>query len=168
VNARGEAVAYDGVSPVGWRVAAYVLVLRGGRVLLLAKAFGGWDELPGGAVRPEETLPEGAARECLEETGYRFAAAAFAPVHVAEQFFFHRGARTYHHSLLVVLPGAVTREREAGWQPEGGGPDPVRWVDPTTLAEARTNPNHWPALVKAGVIPSGGRGRADTGGIVQP
>ena len=52
---------------------------------------------------------------------------------------------------------AVTREREAGWQPEGGGPDPVRWVDPTTLAEARTNPNHWPALVKAGVIPSGVR-----------
>ena len=93
--------------------AGYVLTTREGRVLMLAKAFSGWWELPGGAVRSEETLGEGAARECLEETGYRVAV-TFAPVHVAEQFFFHRSARTYHHSLLFVLPGTVTGEREPG------------------------------------------------------
>jgi 8-oxo-dGTP pyrophosphatase MutT (NUDIX family) len=143
LNARGEAVPYDGVSPVDWRVAVYALAMREGRVLMLSKAFSGWWELPGGAVRPEETLLEGVARECLEETGYRFATATFAPVHVAEQYFFHRGARTYHHSLLFVVPGTVTGEREAGWQPEGGQPDPARWVDPTTLADATTNSNHY-------------------------
>lgn len=156
-NARGETVVYDGVSPVDWRVAVYVLVGRAGRLLMLTKAFSGWFELPGGAVQPDEALLEGAARECLEETGYCFTAEGFAPVHAAEQWFYHRGARTYHHSLLYVVRGAVTGERVPGWRPERGRPDPVRWVDPANLTAATTNATHWRALVKAGIV-------ADEGG----
>jgi ADP-ribose pyrophosphatase YjhB (NUDIX family) len=43
---------------------------------------GRW-ELPGGGVEVHETLPEGAARECFEETGYRVVAVGPDPLHVA-------------------------------------------------------------------------------------
>jgi hypothetical protein len=45
---RGNPVPYDGATPVTWRVGAYVLVERGGRVLMIESLQSGRWELPGG------------------------------------------------------------------------------------------------------------------------
>ncbi|HET7769997.1 MAG TPA: NUDIX hydrolase, partial [Chloroflexota bacterium] len=59
-------------------------------------------ELPGGGVEPEEPLVEGAARECHEETGYRFIPSSLTPFHVEEAWF--RGSRgTHHHALIFIF-----------------------------------------------------------------
>ena len=72
LNALGEGVAHDGTSGVDWRIAVYVIVTKDGRLLLLEPHPGEKWQLPGGAAQPHESLAEAAARECREETGYRF------------------------------------------------------------------------------------------------
>ena len=47
------------------------MVVDGDKVLLIRHTYvPGW-QFPGGGVDPGETMPEAAAREVLEETGYR-------------------------------------------------------------------------------------------------
>lgn len=48
-----------------------IMVVDGDKVLLIRHTYvPGW-QFPGGGVDPGETMPEAAAREVLEETGYR-------------------------------------------------------------------------------------------------
>jgi NUDIX domain len=63
---RGRPVPYDGSSPVTWRLGAYVVAERDGRVLMIESLPSGRWELPGGGVELEETLPEKAA--LMEQT----------------------------------------------------------------------------------------------------
>lgn len=150
---RGAPVAYDGAAPVTWRVGAYVLAERGGRVLMIESLQSGRWELPGGGVEVHETLPEGAARECFEETGYRVLAAGPDPLHVAEQFFSWRGeVRHYWHALSVVYRAEVAPEADAAWTPDPAEVRAVRWVDPAGLTPATTQPHQWPALRRAGLV----------------
>src|SRR5206468_1369152 len=79
IDLHGNPVPYDGVSPLQWRLGAYVLVVRDDQVLMVEPMHTARWELPGGGVEVHELLVEGAARECLEETGYRFVAASVSP-----------------------------------------------------------------------------------------
>jgi 8-oxo-dGTP pyrophosphatase MutT (NUDIX family) len=152
----GEAahpVAYDGAAPVTWRVGAYVLAERGGRVLMIESLQSGRWGLPGGGVEVHETLPEGAARECFEETGYRVVAAGPDPLHVAEQFFSWRGeVRRYWPARSVVYRATVAPEADPAWAPDPAEVRSVRWVDPAGLTPATTQPHQWPALRRAGLV----------------
>jgi len=86
VDLHGRPIPYDGVSPVRWRQAAYVQVVRDGKVLMVEPLHTKRWELPGGGVEVQELLVEGATRECLEETGYRFVARSVSPFYVGEGF----------------------------------------------------------------------------------
>jgi 8-oxo-dGTP pyrophosphatase MutT (NUDIX family) len=116
----------------------------------------------GGAPRRRgdvhETLLEGAARECLEETGHRFVAAGLASLYVGEQFFCWRqtdpadpGLR-YWHTLAVVFAGTVEGEPEPAWTPDPREVRRARWVDPADLTPETTRPDHWAALRRAGLV----------------
>jgi ADP-ribose pyrophosphatase YjhB (NUDIX family) len=82
VDPLGAEVPFDGMSPIGWYLAANVLVVRDGKVLMVRQPpqWGGRWELPGGSVEANEALLEAATRECREETGYRFVASSPGPV----------------------------------------------------------------------------------------
>jgi 8-oxo-dGTP pyrophosphatase MutT (NUDIX family) len=143
---------------VTWRVGAYALATRAGRVLLIDPAYSRRAELPGGGVAVHETLLEGAARECLEETGYRFVAAGPAPLYVGEQFFCWRqtdppdpGLR-YWHTVAVVFAGTVEGDADPAWTPDPREVRRVRWADPAGLTPDTTRPDHWAALRRAGLV----------------
>ena len=68
----GNRVAHDGVSPVSWRLSSYVVAVRDGAILLVEPVWAERWELPGGEVELDESLLDGAIRECREETGHRF------------------------------------------------------------------------------------------------
>jgi 8-oxo-dGTP pyrophosphatase MutT (NUDIX family) len=157
-DSRGVPVPHDGTTPVTWRVGAYALARRDGRVLMVEPVHSDRWELPGGGVEIDETVVEAATRECLEETGYRFVITDPVPVYVGELFFFWRqhaapspGPR-YWHALMLVFHGVT----EGDALPDGP-PDPseirrVRWIDPVTLTPEMTQSHHWAALQRAGLV----------------
>ncbi len=69
----------------GWpRLGASAAIFRGGEILLIQRATGGYTglwSLPGGHVEPGERAAEAAAREVLEETGITAQIDGFVDIH---------------------------------------------------------------------------------------
>ncbi len=145
-------VAYDGVSPVSWRVSAYVLAVRGGRVLMVEPEWARRWELPGGEVYPAETLLEGAVRECFEETGYRFEPTEPSPYYTGEEYFYLPSPSAYHHSVLFVFRGRADGSADPDWRSDPAEVRRVGWIDPASLTPENTHPVQWPALRRAGLV----------------
>ncbi|HEY8449924.1 MAG TPA: NUDIX domain-containing protein [Bacillota bacterium] len=106
---------------VRFRPAAYGLALEDGRVLLVRSVFTGQLELPGGAVEPWETIPEGLCREFREETGVEPEPLRF--LRFTENYFSMFG-RAFHslrfYYLVRVAPAAtfepqIREVSEVGW-----------------------------------------------------
>jgi 8-oxo-dGTP pyrophosphatase MutT (NUDIX family) len=150
---RGNQLIYNHATPATWRLSACALAVRDARVLMvLGEGSGAW-ELPGGRAEVHEFLPEAAARECLEETGYRFTAESSAPIHVAEQFFgWHDASTHFHHSVVLVYAGRIDAEPDPAWTRDATEVRCVAWMDPTALSAANTHPQHWQALTTAGIV----------------
>jgi 8-oxo-dGTP pyrophosphatase MutT (NUDIX family) len=152
VDPHGAEVPFDGASPITWRLSAYVLTVRDGRVLMVRQPaeWGGRWELPGGQVEADEALLQGAERECREETGYRFVASSSVPVHVQEAWF--GGVVGYRHAVIFVFRGDVTGDADPASILEPDEIVQVAWMDPAELSAATTHSLHWPALQKAGLV----------------
>jgi 8-oxo-dGTP pyrophosphatase MutT (NUDIX family) len=145
-------VAHDGVSPVAWRLGAYIVAERAGRVLMIESVQSGRWELPGGGVELEEPLPAGAARECFEETGYRVTPAA-DPLHVSEQLFFWQGdVPHYWHAVAVFFRATIGPDAEPAGPPDHAEVRAVRWVAPADLSRENTQPFQRGALRRAGLL----------------
>lgn len=117
-------------SQLRFRAAAYGIALDGeGRVLLGRSVFHGLWELPGGAVEPWETLPEGLAREYREETGLQ--AVVEEPVGFDEAFiaFFQYP----FHSLRFFY--RVTVDPSQPLVPQTGEVRELQWLPVATLTE---------------------------------
>jgi 8-oxo-dGTP pyrophosphatase MutT (NUDIX family) len=137
---------------VTWRLGAYILAERDGRVLMIESRNSGRWELPGGGVELGETLPAGAARECFEETGYRVTPAA-DPLHVSEQLLFWQGdVPHYWHAVAVFYRGVVAADAASGDPPDAAEVRAVRWVAPGDLSPETTQPFQHGALRRAGVL----------------
>jgi 8-oxo-dGTP diphosphatase len=152
VDTDGRPVPYDGVSPVSWRVGAYALVVRGGRVLMVEPRHTLLWELPGGGVEARELLAEGAARECYEESGYRFIPDGAAPYHVGEGFVCWVPERGMWHVLAAVFRGTVEGDADPSWEADADEIGRVAWIDPAALTTENTHPNFWPVLRSAGLL----------------
>ena len=136
-NHLGEQLPYDGVSPVTWRVASYVLALRDGKMLVIESPVVSRWELPGGGVEPHERVLDAAIRECWEETGYRFIPADDNPICIAEWNYLPPGTKQYRQSLMLAFQGAVEGDPDPAWQLN---PDEVRqvcWLEPSALTGER-------------------------------
>jgi 8-oxo-dGTP diphosphatase len=88
------------------------------RVLLVRHRWRGWVP-PGGRVEPEESPRQGAARECLEETGVKVDLAG-PPVAVSVRSFKRGWAPTLSLSYAAVVPAEVPLVPEPG--------APVAWM----------------------------------------
>jgi 8-oxo-dGTP diphosphatase len=110
----------DGTPARSADLAAFVLLIEGGRVLLVKQSYGPrlW-ALPGGMARPGETLEEAAVREAREETGLDVRLGGLVAVADRGQL------------LLAVFAGAV---RGGQMRPEPGEIEELRWFSPGDLA----------------------------------
>ena len=154
----GRPVSHDGTTPVTWRVGAFAVAVRDGRVLLIAPPFSDRWVLPGGGVEVHETLLEGAVRECREETGYPFVAAGPEPVDLGERFFrWHQtapptpGPRSWH-ALMAFFVGTVAGDADPAWAPDPHEVRRVLWATPGELTRERLQPQHWAARRRAGLV----------------
>lgn len=97
----------------------YLVGLRDARTVLA-----GYDEFPGGKVKPGETPAESARRECLEESGVSIEVEELI-VPVVEHAYAHGELR------LHFFRGRVSNETDATPKP------PFRWVDAKELSQLR-------------------------------
>lgn len=121
------------------RVAACVIVMdRDGQILLHKRTDSGQWSLPGGAIEPDETAAEAAAREVEEETGYvvevvRLVGVYSDPAHTTMRY---PDGNTVAWVAVTfeakVLRGAARTCEESS---------AVEWFAPDTLP-AGFNPNH--------------------------
>jgi len=107
------------------KVAAAVLVIQNGRVLLVRRAgepFRGFWTLPAGFVNSGEDPAEAAVRECLEETGLN--------VRVTRIYNIVSGREHERGADFVIVYQAEFIDGELNADDDA---DEVEWFDPTDL-----------------------------------
>jgi 8-oxo-dGTP pyrophosphatase MutT (NUDIX family) len=82
---------------VTFRVGAYGFIGRGTKLLLIRFPHLGQRTLPGGGVKPTETLEQAVVRECREEAGADVEVRGL--VHTAQEFFLHPHTGRPHNCL---------------------------------------------------------------------
>lgn len=142
--------------PVTWRVSCYPIIVRDGSVLLVEPVWANRWELPGGGVEleREETLVEAAARECLEESGYRVEIDPARLRFLREDFFSVAVSGAYWHTLLFTVMGTVVADPPAGRAPVAEEIPRVAWVPVDTLTVDQIHAPHWQALVDRALVAS--------------
>jgi L-amino acid N-acyltransferase YncA/8-oxo-dGTP pyrophosphatase MutT (NUDIX family) len=110
------------------RPAAYALILRQGRVLLLAMRQTGKYHLPGGGIHAAESIEQALQREVREETGIAIHVERF--LHLEELFFYYDPSDTPYHGLhLFYQCRPRTLHLLADGQVDDGSAEKPRWVD---------------------------------------
>jgi 8-oxo-dGTP diphosphatase len=152
-NPLGEQVPYDGVSPITWRIASYVLATRDdGTVLAIEPPWRSHWEQPGGVVEVDERVLDAAIRECWEETGYRFVPASDNPICIMEWNYLSPRDKSFRHSLMLIFQGTVEGEQDPNWQLDPTEVRTIAWIDPATLTPEKTHRLLWKALQVAGLV----------------
>jgi 8-oxo-dGTP diphosphatase len=152
-NQLDEQAPYDGVSPVTWRIASYVLATRDdGKILAIEPPWRSRWEPPGGVVEHDESVLDAAVRECWEETGYRFVPSSDNPICILEHNYLAPRDKSYQHSLMLAFQGTVEGEQDPAWQLDPTEVRTIRWIDPAELTRASTHRLLWKALQVAGLI----------------
>lgn len=115
------------------RVAAYALVVRGDKVLLVRNSPrgpypGGWT-LPGGGIDHGESPQQAVVREVAEETGLELQVGE--ALTVLDSHFegtAPSGRREDFHTVQIVFEGTVTGDEPPRVVEEGGTSDAAAWV----------------------------------------
>lgn len=122
------------------RIAAYGVIIEGGRILLAhwnEAGHTGWT-LPGGGLEPGEDPAEAARREILEETGHTAVLRGLLGIdsHVVAPEDRIRGGTTPLHSLRIVYRAEITGGELRNEL--GGSTDEAAWFD---LADVESLPH---------------------------
>lgn len=126
-DSRGNEIKKPDDAPVSERVAAYVVVERDAKVLMVQSGSGLW-VFPGGGVEPGETTVEAAVRECAEETGYSIVISDEQPLFTREQPFYHSGSERFYESKQLFYKAKLVSDT----------PDPDKIAD-----HDRSRTNDW-------------------------
>ena len=128
------------------RVAAYALVVRGDRLLLVRNSPrgpypGGWT-LPGGGIEHGESPQQALVREVAEETGLACQVGEVLTVTDAHFEGTAPSGRTEDfHTVQIVFEGAVTGDQPPRVVEEGGTSDDAAWVALADLDGMVLRPN---------------------------
>jgi ADP-ribose pyrophosphatase YjhB (NUDIX family) len=118
------------------RIAAYGVIIEGGRILLAHWNEGGhtgWT-LPGGGLEPGEDPADAARREILEETGHTAALRDLLGIdsHVVPPEDRIRGGSTPLHSFRIIYRADITGGELRNEL--GGSTDEAAWFELTEVA----------------------------------
>jgi len=129
------------------RVAVASVVFREGKVLLVKRANepsqGMW-AVPGGSVKPGETLRAAVERETREETGLKVIAGD--PVHVFDLIEKDAGGRLKFHYVIIDLAA----EYLGGELCAGDDAEEAGWISPSELCRITITPGTKKLLRKLG------------------
>jgi 8-oxo-dGTP pyrophosphatase MutT (NUDIX family) len=138
--------------PVMDRLSLYALVVRDDSVLMVfpQKGRGLW-ELPGGGVDPGETIQEGIARECLEETGYSVFVPPGSEPFISSEKNFYSASGDYWNAVIRVYLGTLVAAEQDSSKINSAKDDPdeiesVAWKSLRELSEENVHPIHWEAI----------------------
>lgn len=92
-NADQEVVEFDG-SPLRWRVSAYALIVKDGKLLIHKNRTEKVYDIPGGGIEMEEDVNTALHREAMEEIGAQIQIGQL--VDVVEGWFSHKNGVFYH------------------------------------------------------------------------
>ena len=133
-----------------WRPSAYPIVQSADKkILMVVPTWGTRWELPGGGINIGETIPEGIARECYEETGYKIEVTEKIPIHFAEQDFFCDNV--FYHTIIFVFPAKLVskiQDKHIINTVEINEISKIEWVPLTELTEENCQTIIWPAIRK--------------------
>jgi 8-oxo-dGTP diphosphatase len=138
------------------RVAAYAVIVEGGRLLLTqlaghTGAAGRWN-LPGGGLDPGESPTEGVVREVAEETGQTVDEVRL--VDVMTQHWVGRSPRGLedYHAVRLLHTARCTRPTRPVVHDVGGSTSDARWVPLDDLAAVDVVASVGAALRAAGLV----------------
>lgn len=110
-----------------WRVSGYALILNDEQKLLTVTPT--WRtsyDLPGGGIEAGESIAQGIARECYEETGYKIEIDSSKLFHFSETDFYHNGNKFFYHSVNLFFRGRLLSDIQ--------NPEIINTVEPNEVA----------------------------------
>lgn len=113
LNANLDVVPYDG-SQISWRVSAYVLIIKDGKLLLAKSKHEKLYDVLGGGIEIGETVEEALHREVLEEGGAKINIGKLQ--FSAVDWFYHREGKFYQ-TLQLYFEAELVGEQVAPTDP---------------------------------------------------
>lgn len=135
VDANHQVIPYDG-SPVKWRVSAYAIVIRDGKLLVVKHNWQTFYDVPGGGVELGETLTETVQREGLEEAGAKFRLGDIFGI--KQDWFFHQAEQQFYQAMQVFYQAELQGELQ---QPMQKDVVEVTWLPLTEHEFPKLQPN---------------------------
>ncbi|PWU23462.1 hypothetical protein C5B42_02815 [Candidatus Cerribacteria bacterium 'Amazon FNV 2010 28 9'] len=114
INANLEPVEYDG-SPITWRISAYALIIKDGKLLIGKSKFEKHYDVIGGGIELGETIEEALHREALEEGGVTIKIGKL--LFAATDWFYHRKGN-FHETLQLYYEAQIVRDIESPTDPD--------------------------------------------------
>jgi 8-oxo-dGTP pyrophosphatase MutT (NUDIX family) len=124
-NANLEPVPYDG-SEVTWRVSAYALIIRDGKLLLAKSKHEKFYDVIGGGVDIGETIEEALHREAAEEAGAQIEIGKL--LFTAMDWFYHRKGKFYQ-TLQLYYQAELVGELGKATDPD------IEWTEFVPIAD---------------------------------
>lgn len=127
-DSHGNVVPLAKGAVVGWRVAAYAIIVHDGKLLMTQSGNGLWI-FPGGGVEESETMADAIVRECLEETGYGVTVSDSQPYYVREQQFYHTREAKFYHSVQLFYTAELKNDSpDTGAMTKHDSQRTVEWI----------------------------------------
>ena len=150
LDAKQSPVEKPESEPINWRVGLYSLVFSSDdKILVIKSNFSGKYELPGGGLELGESIPEGLARECHEETGYKVAIVSQTPFYSGEQFFYGSVTKKFFHAVHLFYEAELVSDVQDTSAINANGENEsakVEWLSLDQLTEANCQAIHWPVI----------------------
>lgn len=149
-NAKQEPVEKPPNEKFFWRLSVYPIVFNDdGKLLMILSSFSSKYEFPGGGIELEESIEEGAMRECYEETGYRVKLNSMSPIYSGEQYFWGHVSKKFYHSVHLFYEAHLLTEKQDVEEINAHGvkeTEKVEWMMPESLNEKKCHAIHLPAI----------------------
>lgn len=121
-NANNEVVEYDG-SELSWRVSAYGIVVKDGKLLIIKNKLEKLYDVPGGGIEMGERVEEALKREGVEEAGVILLPQTL--IHHTIDWFYKTSEKKFYQTLqlfyLAEMQGDMT-------EPSDPEIDKVLWI----------------------------------------
>jgi ADP-ribose pyrophosphatase YjhB (NUDIX family) len=152
-DANYNIIEHDGITPIGWRISAYGVIVVGNKILLVKQGNVEKYQFPGGGIEINELISEGLKRELVEEIGLDLKLHLEIPFHIREGWFHKRSDKSYYHSLMLFYRVDVElTDLENLQPPKDSEINEIKLISIEELSPKNVQEAHWNAINKLGLF----------------